>query len=491
MEAAQYLRKSRMEEGMDTREVLAKHQKALADYARENNIRIVETYREVVSGESLYARPEMLRLLRDVEEGTYDAVLCMDLDRLSRGRMRDQRAILDAFKDSGTLIITPEKTYDLTDELDDELAEFKTFLSRREYKIINKRLRRGIEQSVREGCYLANAPYGYQKTTLDKRPTLAIQEEEARFVRMMYELYAQGYGCVAIARQVTLLGARPRRSSAFSRNAVAAILRNPTYTGKVVWNQRRRLKTGPRDQPRTVTATNPREDWTITQGLHPPIIPQDLYDQVQQRLDGKLRPVRRDGRVKAPLAGLVRCGNCGSLLQKIAMAGGDYLVCPTKGCCAAAQYPLVEARLLDHLEDLFRSITWAPEEVPAPSGKGEATRLLAALRRETTTAEHQKLRLYELLEQGIYDPPTFQARMAALEETLARLEATRQNLLCPPDQGSPAPEWTPTNLWDAYQAASPPQRNALLHTVLQQVIYRKEKKSRPGAFSLQVFLKPC
>ena len=126
MDAAQYLRKSRMEEGLDTEEVLAKHRKALAEYAKANDIHIIETYYEVVSGESLYARPEMLRLLEDVEEGRYDAVLVMDLDRLSRGRMKDQGIILDAFRDSDTLIITPEHTYNLSDDLDDEMAEFKT-----------------------------------------------------------------------------------------------------------------------------------------------------------------------------------------------------------------------------------------------------------------------------------------------------------------------------------------------------------------------------
>ena len=52
----------------------------------------------------------MLRLLQDVEEGRYDCVLCMDLDRLSRGRMRDQGIILDTFKDSETLIVTPERS---------------------------------------------------------------------------------------------------------------------------------------------------------------------------------------------------------------------------------------------------------------------------------------------------------------------------------------------------------------------------------------------
>lgn len=107
MDAAEYLRKSRMEEGMDTEEVLSRHRKALAQYAADHDIHIIATYEEVVSGESLYARPEMLRLLEDVEEGRYDAVLVMDLDRLSRGRMKDQGIILDAFRDSGTLIGHP------------------------------------------------------------------------------------------------------------------------------------------------------------------------------------------------------------------------------------------------------------------------------------------------------------------------------------------------------------------------------------------------
>ena len=111
-DAAAYIRKSRLEEGMDTQEVLSKHQKALVEYAAAHQIHLIEIYPEVVSGESLYARPQMLRLLQDVEEGRYDAVLCMDLDRLSRGRMKDQGIILDTFRESDTLIITPEKVYD-------------------------------------------------------------------------------------------------------------------------------------------------------------------------------------------------------------------------------------------------------------------------------------------------------------------------------------------------------------------------------------------
>lgn len=350
-DAAAYIRKSRLEEGMDTQEVLSKHQKALVEYAAAHQIHLIEIYPEVVSGESLYARPQMLRLLQDVEEGRYDAVLCMDLDRLSRGRMKDQGIILDTFRESDTLIITPEKVYDLSDDIDEEYAELKTFMSRREYKIINKRLQRGLRQSIQAGCYVANAPYGYRKTVVDRKPTLEIYEPEARFVQMMFSLYAQGFGCTSVARQVNALGAKPHRSAEFNRSSVNMILRNPTYIGKIVWDQKKHIRKGARGNPKHITIYQPPEKWTITDGLHPAIVDRELFDRVQAIMAGRYIPSKRDGTVKSPLAGLVKCANCGMNMQRMVMKRYPYLLCTRPGCCASTKFELVEKRVLDSLQD--------------------------------------------------------------------------------------------------------------------------------------------
>lgn len=497
MDAAQYLRKSRMEEGMETDEVLARHRKALADFAARQGIHIIETYCEVVSGESLYARPEMLRLLQDVEAGQYDAVLCMDLDRLSRGRMHDQGVILDTFRDSGTLIITPEKTYDLADELDDELAEFKTFLSRREYKIINKRLRRGLEQSIRDGCYVANAPYGYRKAVVDRRPTLEIYEPEAKFVRMIYQLYAEGYGCTAIARQLNLLGARPHRSAAFNRSSVLHILKNPTFAGKVVWNQKSHIKKGARGNEKHVTIYNPREKWTVTDGLHPAIIEKELYDRCQEILAGRYRPSRQDGTIQSAMAGLVYCGVCGGRMNKCRSGRGaaraDYLVCPRPGCCASTKYELVEARLLRHLREILDGITAARAETALPPGT-DYKALLAAVRREQKAAEGQKNRLYELLELGEYDLETFRERMPVVKAKIAALEAKEGELLTALDREARTDPRTQAEkiaaVLAAYDGSDAAHRNALLHSVIDRVTYVKRKKTKPADFTIAVDLKP-
>ncbi len=488
---AAYLRKSRMEEGMDSEEVLRRHRQSLTECAQRHGLYIAEFYPEVVSGESLYARPQMLRLLEAVEVGRYDAVLCMDLDRLSRGRMKDQGIILDAFKDSGTLIVTPEKVYDLSDEIDDELAEFKTFMSRREYKIINKRLRRGLQRSIQDGCYVANAPYGYKKTTADRRPTLEIYEPEAKFVRVMYNLYADGYGCQAIASQVNAMGARPHRSSAFSRNSVAKILRNPTYIGKIVWDQKTHIRKNAKGNLKHITIYNPPEKWTITDGLHPPIVEKEVYDKVQDIMAGRYHPAHNDGTVKSPLAGLVKCANCGGNMQRMVMKQQPYLLCTRKGCCASAKFELVEERVLHHLEDVLEQI-----RLKQPAHKQDLAPLeetLAAVSRELQAANRQKARLHELLELGEYDLPTYRERMAAVREKLSALERRYEDAAHRLEQ---AKAYNPTvqasniqAVLDAYHTSTAAQKNALLHSVIEKIVYRKEKKTKPADFELEFNLK--
>ncbi len=490
--AGVYLRKSRMEEGMDTDEVLRRHRESLTECAQRHGLYVEEWYPEVISGESLYARPQMLRLLEDVEAGRYDAVLCMDLDRLSRGRMKDQGIILDAFKDSGTKIVTPDKVYDLSDEIDDELAEFKTFMSRREYKIITKRLRRGLQRSIQDGCYVANAPYGYRKTVIDRKPTLEIYEPEAKFVRLMYQLYAAGYGCVAIAGQVNAMGAHPHRSPSFNRSSVAAILRNPTYIGKIVWNQKTHIRKNAKGNLKHITIYNPREKWTITDGLHPPIVEKELFDKVQGIYDKKYRPSKQDGTVKSPLAGLVFCTSCGGHMQRMTMKTQPYLVCPRKGCCASAKFDLVERRVLQYLEDTLARLRVAAPEQAQDLGPTEDA--LAAIRKELSAAMRQKARLHDLLEMGEYDLPTYRERMAVVKDKIADLEHRQADLERRLDLERSADPTAQARQIEAvlavYSTADAAGRNALLHSVIDRIDYSKPKKTAPSDFELVITLRP-
>lgn len=486
-----YLRKSRAEELSDSvDETLKRHKEILLDYAQNNGLTITRIYEEVVSGESLYARPHMLELLADVEQGTYDAVLCMDIDRLGRGAMSDQGIILETLKNSDTKIITPRKTYDLNNEMDETYSEFETFMARQELKSIKRRMQRGVRKTVEEGGYVANAPYGYQKATRNKRPTLSVIEEEARFVRMIYDLYVnKNMGCQQIADAVNVLNAKPHRSDRFGRTSVMKILRNPVYTGKIVWNRTSQLRKGSKGSQNHVTVHNPKERWIFADGMHPPIIEQSLFEQAQKIAAGRRHPPAKKGILENPLAGLVYCSRCGQLMQRqVLRPGCAYLLCPNPGCIVSSPLPLVEQAVLDELRGQMEQFIINQEAVPFSPGD-KSREIANAVEAQRHAIAHQIERLYDLLEQGVYDAQTFDMRRCALNEKLAGLESIN------PDRYNNLNNFgmirkSITNIFTAYQAASCQQKNMLLKAMIHKIVYQKQKGARPAEFSLELYMNP-
>ena len=489
MEAAVYLRKSRADEGLTTEETLSRHQATLTEYAVKRGIHVIEIYPEVASGESLYARPEMMRLLDDVDAGRYDCVLCMDLDRLSRGRMRDQGIVLDVFKTSDTLIVTPDKIYDLSVETDEQYAELKTFISRQEYKAITKRLHRGRKRSVEEGCYVTAAPYGYRNITVDKKPTLEINEAEAANVRLMFGWFADGVGCLTIANRLNDMGVLSATGLEFDPNVVKRILKNPVYIGKIAWGQSRIVKKG--DQRNRIS--QPRDKWELYDGLHPAIIEKDAWDKVQEIIAQRYAPAKRDGMRKSPLAGIVRCERCGGRMQRLPYKGQQdpYLACYRRGCTSMTRLRLVEEAILDQLKKILEEMSLNPSGA-ARDASAERERL-DAIRKELSAAQKKKNRLYEFLEDGTYSKEEFRERMSAVKERIARLETQEQEARTELDI---AENRNPNRLVEAlrvvvdgYRDANIPERNSMLKSVIDVVWYAKPHGTPPTDFTIRIVLK--
>ena len=153
-EYCMYLRKSRADIEAEARgegEPLSRHQNMLLELAKRQKLNVVKIYKEIVSGDSIAARPQMQALLADVTEGKYTGVLVVEIERLARGDTIDQGIVAQAFRESSTKIVTPTKTYDPDNEFDEEYFEFSLFMSRREYKTIKRRMQAGRLASIKEG----------------------------------------------------------------------------------------------------------------------------------------------------------------------------------------------------------------------------------------------------------------------------------------------------------------------------------------------------
>ena len=491
--AAIYLRKSRAEEHMSLDETLGRHMATLTEYAQKYGYLVDEAdiYKEVVSGESLFARPEMLRLMEAVSAGKYEAVLCMDMQRLGRGGMYDQGFILDTFKGAETLIVTPDRIYDLTKEMDEEAAEMQTFLSRSEYRMITKRLRRGTMHSVNNGAYMANAPFGYRKVRLNKLPSLEIVPEEAECVRQIFQLYLAGNGCTKIEQMVNAMGYHGRRGSKFNRNTIRIILDNPVYIGKVRWDKTSTVKSGIGVERTKKVVYNKGEKIRIIDGHHPAIIDQELWDAVQARRKSRYFYVDNK-HVASPLAGLVLCSKCGRLMNLQGKNKGvPYLLCATKGCTAGAKFEFVEQAVLRQLAEMARDLEiQIAQEAPPDVSLLESN--LTKIRAKRVKLEERRNRLYSLLEDGTYSPAVFSERMEVLirEETELQeiIDALEGDITLELSRNKERQLAQLRTVLAQYETSSLAGRKALLQSIIDKIFYTKEKKTKPADFAISIRL---
>ena len=502
-----YLRKSRADLEAEARgeETLTKHKKALLSLAREQGLNVVRIREEIASGESLIHRPEMMELLKEVERGEYDAVLCMDLDRLGRGNMQEQGLILETFRKSGTKIITPHKTYDLNNEIDEELSELQAFFARKELKIINRRLYQGRVRSVKEGNWVGStAPYGYRIVKDEKGYTLEPHPDEAPVVRLIFELYThpdpdRRMGVQKIAKKLNEMGLRNRYGQHWQPNAIANIVRKSrVYIGMIQWRKKEDKRLGGR---RRKIRTRSRDEWIEVKGRHQPLIDEETCRRAEEYLRQNYHVPYYHGRIKNPIAGLVKCGKCGrNMMRHVYWNEYEYLACIAEGCDNKPS-PLhhVESALLNALEqwlDGYR-LQWDPEKDQEDREESELEvreKALENLHKELATLEGQKERLYDLLERGIYDEETFMERSARLasriSETQTAIEKAKQALEEERKRAKARTEIIPQveKVLEQYHSLEDPKhKNALLKTILEKAIYIKE----PGSdqFTLKIFPK--
>lgn len=500
MPYAMYLRKSRADieaEAHGQGETLLRHENILRELAEKMELTVTEVFREVVSGETIDARPEIRRLLRGIEKNAYDGVLVVDIDRLARGDTVDQGVIARTFRLSGTKIITPKKVYDPCSEFDEEYFEFELFMARREYKMISRRIQRGRLASVRDGKFVGSTPpYGYDRVKIKNGKGYTLEPNgEAGTVKLIFKMYLDGGGASVIAEKLNALGIKTRSGRPWSRSSIADIVSNPVYAGKIRWAHRPGVKTIENGSVRTRRVTS--GECVIAEGIHEPLISGEDFLRAR-RLSEKNRkaPVKADTTLKNPFAGLMRCGKCGSPMTRL---GGnkhtpyDAIRCANRSCgCVSAPVYLVEEAVEEALGQWLSrySIVISPDNEIAGKTSEEISAKMSEL--SDIAAGSEKLRgqieaAYDLLEQGVYTAEVFRRRLAGLSERkkqadkqAARLNYEISEIKKLIEIGKTlSPEAVP--VMECYRKCENAwEKNAFLKTVLDKIEYVKDVPNRRG-----------
>lgn len=495
-----YLRKSRADEEVEKTlgegETLRKHRKTLMKFAQENKLNVIEIKEEIVSGDSLFFRPKMLELLREVEEKKYHGVLVMDIDRLSRGAMKDQGTILEVFKESKTLIITPGKTYDLTNEYDEEMTEFKTFFARRELKTITKRMQNGRIRSVEEGNYIAaQPPLGYDITYINRCRTLKINESESEVIKLIFKLYIDGDGAGTIADNLNNLGYKTKSGNKFTRSSILAVIKNYVYIGKVTWRKYDIKKSKIPGQTKC-SRLRDKSDWIISDGKHQSIIDLETWDSAQEILKCRYHPPYSKGSsyIVNPLAGIVFCSNCGARMVRKVSRGVARIVCPNNCGMCGTRLDILEENILKNLNSILKDYESLVKSDVKKSNFKVYEIQLNGLKKNYETLKTQRSKLFDLLEQGIYDNNTFLERSKIINEKISdvqnEIKSTNGILKKKNNKIDKDTVVKIKSIIDGYSKTDDIKlKNELLKSIIEKVVYFKEGKKHTKAFEIKVFTK--
>ena len=494
-----YLRKSRMDtdyEEVSVTETLSRHRTMLEKLCRAKKLHVAEVLEEVVSGESLSARPKMLRLLELVSTGMYAGVVCIDIERLSRGSSMESGYIMQILQVNGCKIITPGKTYDLQNESDEQFTDMKFMFSRYELKTINGRLVRGRNHSASEGKFMGSmAPYGYRIVKLpgEKGNSLAIEPEEAKVVNMIYDMYGQqgmGYNAIAYALNDMHI---PARKGEWSQTSVVNILTNEVYLGKIRWRHepvKRVVKDGMLAKKRIIN-----EEYELYEGRHEPIITQEQWDRVKAAQETRgHHSTHTTKELQNPFVGILHCGKCGARMKRNVpgknQGTAPWFRCPTRGCdCRIVKCHVVEEAVRNAMDDWLEEyiIELDREQKPAVDPVVEA---LETVQGQLAALQMQQDTICDYLEKGIYTIEMFTKRNTNLAKEIKKLQTKESELLRKRDLGSqedktalaiiPAAQ----HILDHYDILTIPEKNRLWKLVLKRVsVYRTPE----GELSVHIY----
>lgn len=316
-----YGRKSRFDDPLlSVEEVLDKHNKILDEYAEKHlggPIPEENVYMEVGSGESLKDRPEITRLLKDIEDPEVQAIMVVDVQRLSRGDLEDAGRLIRLLRYTNTYVITPMKIYDLRDEYDRDAFERELKRGNEYLEYFKKIQARGRLASVKEGNYIGSvAPYGFERTTIevDKKicHTLKEKKEEADVVRMVFDWYCnEDIGVTAICRRLEELGIKTKTGGKYWHTyQIFAMLENVHYIGCVRWNWRKTIKIIEDQEIRKLRPKAKVDEYLIFEGKHDGIISEELFNKARE-IRGKRHRTKQNLTLKNPFSGIMYC-SCGS-----------------------------------------------------------------------------------------------------------------------------------------------------------------------------------
>jgi DNA invertase Pin-like site-specific DNA recombinase len=193
---------------------------------------LVDVYMDIASSKTGSSRKEFTRMIDDCRSHNLEIILTKSISRFGR----DTVEVLDALnqlKNLGIRIIFEQESLDTANTDNDLMITIIESIAQAENESRSDNIKWGIKQRAAQGTSkLYNRKcYGYYN---DKNGTLAIDEKEAKNVRLIFNLYLQGKSVLGIVKELERQGIKsPTGKATWPKRTIDVMLSNEKYMGNV------------------------------------------------------------------------------------------------------------------------------------------------------------------------------------------------------------------------------------------------------------------
>jgi site-specific DNA recombinase len=320
--------------------------------AKAEKLNIVKTFAESRSAKAPGVRKEFYQMLEMIEKGHADAILCWEINRLSRNP-KDSGEIQQLLEDEVIKEIRANDSKHLPTD-SSFIFSVKSTMGNEFIRELRKTVKRGMAKKIRNGGLAGMAPEGYLNDRLEK--TIEIDPLRYPLIRKAFDMFLTGnYTVMEVLNAMNndwgykmraRTGKKPLPERPMARSTLYKIFSNPRYAGIIP---------DPHDPEKEYKATYTK------------MISKEEFDKVQVLLGAHGRP-RYASKQHFELKGFIKCGGCGCSITaerktKKLKSGGinlhTYYHCTKKKPCQ--ERGVTEKELFDQLEQLLDSYELSPK----------------------------------------------------------------------------------------------------------------------------------
>lgn len=410
------------------------------DFIKNNpNWEYVEGYvDEGISGVSTAKRERFNEMIEDGKQGLFDLVITKEVSRFARNTLDSIRFTRELLS-SGVAVFFQNDNINTIDEDSELRLTIMSSMAQDESRKISNRVRFGHHQAIKNGTVLGtNNMFGYNK----KDGKLTINEEEAEFIKELFEMYATGkFSMKQMEKHFYEKSIRNRKGKKLSHSTMSNIIRNPKYKGYFVGN-----KVVITDLFTKKQKFLPEDEWVMykdeTGETVPAIVSEEIWDKANEVLYMRSQDVitAQHKTVHQNLfTGKLICAHCGKpYYRKDAVGkGGEKMskwVCSGKinnGADSCPSHAIYESEIKPVIEDIFKSGQQNIEELSAcvlnlvsellesNDNKNE----LISLNKQLETQHKMKTKLLKFNAEGNMSDSEFFRMTKECDEEISKLQA--------------------------------------------------------------------